>query len=98
MSTEDAIRALEEAIREAPSERLLRLLGELGRLKTIAEAMFSRPEPADSLLTADEAANVLHLSPKTLYRNADKYPFARREGRLVRFSARGVQEHLRRAR
>jgi predicted DNA-binding transcriptional regulator AlpA len=63
----------------------------------MADAIFSRPEPPDRLLTAQEAAPILRMSPATLYRKADRLPFAQREGGLVRFSARGVQEHIRRA-
>ncbi len=97
MTTDDAIHSLEAAILSEPPDGLLRLLGELARLKAMADAVFSRPEPPDRLLTAEEAAPILNVSPATLYRKADRLPFSRREGRLVRFSARGLQEHMRRA-
>ncbi len=96
MSRTDAIRAVEAAIRQEAREALPGLIGELERLKAEAQARLFAGESDDALLTADEAAEVLRLSPATLYRNADRYPFARREGRLVRFSRRGVQEYVRR--
>ena len=48
----------------------------------------------DSLLSIVEAAATLGMSKSYLYRNADKFSFVRREGRALRFSARGVQEYL----
>jgi hypothetical protein len=52
-------------------------------------------EAADRWLTAQEVARVLRASPGHVYANADRYPFTRREGRLVRFSARGLEAYQR---
>jgi hypothetical protein len=51
-------------------------------------------EPADRWLTAKEVAQILRASPDFIYGHADEYPFTRREGKLVRFSARGLDEYL----
>jgi predicted DNA-binding transcriptional regulator AlpA len=49
----------------------------------------------DRLLTADEAAKVLSLSPDWLYRNAKKLPFTRKLGpKMLRFSNRGLIKWL----
>ena len=50
---------------------------------------------ADKLLTPDEAAEVLGMSVKWLYRNARKLPFTRKLGRkTLRFSNIGLQKYL----
>jgi excisionase family DNA binding protein len=50
-----------------------------------------RPEPADRLLTAAEAARLLNCSIDTVYRHARSWPFAVRVGRRsVRFSQNGI--------
>lgn len=90
----DAVRALEAAIHAAPRSLLPAIIGDLARLDALARAAYSRPDDADELLTAEEAAGLLRISPATVYRNAGRYPFARREGRLLRFSRRGLQEHI----
>jgi predicted DNA-binding transcriptional regulator AlpA len=49
----------------------------------------------DRLLTADEAAEMLSLSPDWLYRNAKKLPFARKLGpKMLRFSHQGMIKWL----
>jgi predicted DNA-binding transcriptional regulator AlpA len=50
---------------------------------------------ADRLLTPDEAAEVLGMSVKWVYRNAHKLPFSRKLGRkTLRFSYLGIQKYL----
>lgn len=49
----------------------------------------------DRLLTAAEAAEVLGVSPGHVYANAERYPFTVQDGRLKRFSQRGLQAYLR---
>jgi predicted DNA-binding transcriptional regulator AlpA len=45
----------------------------------------------DRLLTADEAAQMLSVSPDWLYRNAKKLPFTRKLGpKMLRFDYRGM--------
>jgi excisionase family DNA binding protein len=52
----------------------------------------------DVLLSVNEAAERLKVSTDYLYRNARKLPFTVREGRLLRFSANGMDEYIRRKR
>ena len=50
---------------------------------------------ADKLLTLEEAAEILGMSVKWLYRNAQKLPFTRKLGRkTLRFSHNGIQKYL----
>ena len=58
------------------------------------DSNWSMASSSDSLMSIDEAAATLGMSRSYLYRNADKFSFVRREGRALRFSARGVQEYL----
>ena len=49
----------------------------------------------DHLLTAEDAAGVLSVSPDWLYRNAKKLPFTRKLGeKMLRFSSQGMQKWL----
>lgn len=49
----------------------------------------------DDLLTIDEAAALLRVSPRWLYRHAKKLPFARKLSRKVlRFSRAGISRWL----
>ena len=49
----------------------------------------------DRLLTADEAAQMLAVSPDWLYRNAKKLPFTRKLGpKMLRFSNQGIKKWL----
>jgi len=50
----------------------------------------------DHLLTAPEVAVQLGTSVKLVYRSAARWPFTRRVGRLVRFSAAGLAKWLER--
>ncbi|PYJ66216.1 MAG: hypothetical protein DME76_17365 [Verrucomicrobia bacterium] len=49
----------------------------------------------DTLLTVDEAAALLHVDPRWLYRHAAKLPFTRRISRKnLRFSEAGLRRWL----
>jgi predicted DNA-binding transcriptional regulator AlpA len=53
------------------------------------------PEREDRLLTTDEAAALLRVTPQWLYRRADRLPFARRLSRkALRFSEAGVRRWM----
>ena len=86
------------AARSLSPEELPRFIGELEEVRTTALVRLTapaiQPQAPDSLLSIDEAVPVLGMSKSYLYRNADKFSFVRREGRALRFSARGVQEYL----
>ena len=49
----------------------------------------------DRLLTAQESAKMLAVSPEWLYRNANKLSFTRRLGpKVLRFSQRGIERWI----
>ena len=56
----------------------------------------SAPEQdLDRLLSADEAATLLAVSPDWLYRHAKKFPFTRKLGpKMLRFSHQGIKKWL----
>jgi len=59
------------------------------------KAATTTQQDADRLLTAEEAAEMLSMSPDWLYRNAKKLPFTRRLGhKMLRFSQRGIVKWL----
>ena len=56
------------------------------------------PKATEQLLTAHEAAERLHVTPRWLYRHAPTLPFARRLGaKTLRFDADGVAKWLAKA-
>ena len=55
------------------------------------EAMRNTQKEADRLLTVEEAAGMLSVSPDYLYRHATKFPFTRKVGpKMLRFSRQGI--------
>lgn len=69
------------------------LVGLAGRL------LKKKPEPTnghapDRLLEADEAAERLGMKKAWLWAHSDKLPFARRIGRKIRYSERGIEEYI----
>ena len=86
------------AARTLPAEELPSLIGELEEIKATALVRLTAPAPQpqtpDSWLDVGEASSLLHMSKSYLYRNGDKFPFVRREGRALRFSAVGIQQYL----
>ncbi len=74
--------AVLDAIRQAVRE-------ELQAGKTTGEA------GEEHLLTAEEAASLLSVSPDWLYRHAKKLPFTRKLGpKMLRFSYQGILKWL----
>ena len=70
-------------------------------VEAIAEAILKRASlndsrtPADQLLTAEQAAGLLAVSPDWLYRHAKKLPFTRKLGpKMLRFSHEGILKWL----
>lgn len=55
------------------------------------------PAEEDKLLTAAEAAEILHVSERWLYRHADKLSYAvRLSSTVVRFSSNTIQAEIQR--
>jgi predicted DNA-binding transcriptional regulator AlpA len=87
-----------ETVQEMAPEELPRLLGELEEVRSTAMLRLSvpaAPKPQeDRLLDAVEASQRLGMSKDYLYRNSEKFPFTRRNGRAVRFSLAGIQKYI----
>lgn len=50
---------------------------------------------SDRLFTAEQASDLLAVSPDWLYRNSRKLPFSRKLGaKMLRFSGEGIQKYL----
>ena len=86
-------------------EAIPRLLGLLRAIEVTLLAKLTKeslklapsqaPSPEDRLLTVDEAARLLRVTPRWLYRNAGRLPFTRRLSRkALRFSEVGLRRHL----
>lgn len=88
------------AARQIPREELPRLLGELEEIRFTAIARLTPAPsiaPPDELLDVDQAASRLSMSKDYLYRHHSQFPFTRRLGRSIRFSARGIEEYTKAA-
>jgi len=58
-------------------------------------AVVKAPAEPDKLLTAEEAAPILGVTPRWLYRHARQLPFARRLSRkALRFSDAGLRRYM----
>jgi predicted DNA-binding transcriptional regulator AlpA len=67
------------------------LLAELGAVDGASGDAHQASEAARPLLTAREAATLLHVAPRFLYRHAKTLPFTRRLGpKTVRFDPDGL--------
>lgn len=93
-------RELESALAQARTlgpDELPRLLGDLEMVRATAMARLvapAAPEPPDELLEVPEASHRLGVSPDYLYRHHDRFPFTKREGRKLLFSARGIEHYI----
>lgn len=84
-----------------PREELASFLGDLERIRVTALARLIAPAPiehsSDELLGVAETARRLGVSRNYLYHNHRHFPFVRRIGRSLRFSAQGVTKYIQRA-
>ena len=91
--------ALLKAARELPAEDLPGLIGQLEAAKATAWARLTAPAPTqpehDELINVPEAARRLGISEDYLYSHHREYPFTRRQGRKLLFSALGIERHIR---
>lgn len=85
-----------KAARELPAKDLPELIGQLETIKTVAWARLAAPasKPHDELLSVPEAAHRLGISKDYLYAHHQEYPFTRRVGRKLLFSALGIEKHI----
>ena len=89
-----------------PEEQIPALMTEIAALQqAIAARLLTTPQQKsgnpdllsteDMLLTAKQAAAILGVNPRWLYRHSKKFPFTRRLARKVlRFSEIGVRRYL----
>src|SRR5580700_2337059 len=83
-----------------PPEQLPMLLGEIEVVRCTAMARLTSPAPAqdsgpDELLDVEEAAQRMSVTVDHLYRHSADYPFTRRVGGRLRFSALGMDDWIR---
>ncbi len=54
-----------------------------------------RAQEPEKLLTAQQVAETLKMTPRWVYDHADRLPFTRRVGsRSLRFSSRGLEKYM----
>ena len=73
---------------------ILKQLDHLGYDDTRNAAIGGNGTTPDRLLTAADIAERMKVSKRYVYANADRWPFTRRLGRAVRFSAAGLDTWL----
>jgi len=78
-------------------EELPEFLGELEHVRVTALARITTPavERLDELLDVEETARRMNVSTNYLYHAHRTLPFARRVGRKLLFSSRGLDSYLR---
>lgn len=98
----DLLERLRGVARELPAGELPNFIGELEAVKATAWARLASPSPSaqehDELLEVEVAAQRLGVSKDFLYRHSREYPFTRKLGRKLLFSALGIEKHIRQQR
>ncbi len=97
--TSELLDRLARSVAELPVERIPALVAALSAITGAAVARILESPPAegscsdhpDENLSIEEAAHRLGVSKDYLYRHAKRLPFARRIGRRLLFSARGLE-------
>jgi predicted DNA-binding transcriptional regulator AlpA len=97
---------LQIVVDDTPKSKWPDLIGEFARMQTVLALRVSEitendsaetaaPNNGDRLLDAREAARILGVEPRWLYRRADRLPFTRRlSPRTLRFSELGLQRWI----
>jgi len=87
------------AAQEMPKDQLPLLLGEIEQVRCTALARLTAapvaPQESDELLNVTAAAGRLGTSRDYVYRHHRDFPFTRRLGRKLLFSAAGIEKHIR---
>lgn len=97
LDVRQSLDAVLKAARESHAEDLPDLIGKLEAIKAIAWARLTVPTPApahDELIAVTEAAHRLGISENYLYTHHREYPFTRRQGRKLLFSAAGIERYI----
>jgi len=94
----DLLERLRTLARELSAGELPNFIGELEAVKATAWARLAAPASTslehDELLDVATAAERLCVSSDYLYRHSREYPFTRRQGRKLLFSALGIDKHI----
>ena len=100
--TERILADLLEQARSVPSEAIPSFLGRLEEARVTALARLQQPQATamqpDKLRSVEEAAERLAVSPEYLYRNSKTLPFARRVGRRLLFTEKGIADFIQKRR
>jgi hypothetical protein len=94
----DELERLRNVARELPPVELPDFIGRLESIKATAWARLTMPvrsQEHDELIDVETAALRLGVSRDYLYRHSQEYPFTRRQGRKLLFSAQGIERHIR---
>ena len=59
----------------------------------VKSAMRSAPKE-DRLLSVEQVAEILNVTPEWIYHNTKKLPFTRKVGGMLRFSSNGLQRYI----
>ncbi len=100
MTAADLARCLQDPARakEIPPEQVPALLAQLAALQSALVARWmvvnGQVPGEDHLLSVEDAARMLAVSPDWLYRRAKTLPFTVRLGGRLRFSAQGLARYL----
>jgi len=94
---EKHLRTVRELSSVEPVAELPRLFAALEEIRTSALIRITKPaQPPieDRLMDVRDAAELLGVAPAYLYRNRAKFPFIRRMGKRLLFSAAGIQRYI----
>ena len=89
-------------VADLPAEAIAELRGQLAKVDTILLSRLlgsggngnGESLETDRLLSAKEVAVRMGVCLDYVYKNASEFPFARKEGRRVLFSDRGLEQYL----
>jgi hypothetical protein len=99
MSGDQTLELLLQFARNSSQEELPGFIGQLEQAKATAWARLAAGRETqqghDELLDVTEAARRLGISKDYLYDHHPDYPFTRRQGRKLLFSAQGIDKHIR---
>ena len=98
----DSLKSALEHAQTLTLDDLPAFLGELEQIRVTALARLSAPVAAptqpDERVDITTAAKRLGVSTSYLYRNHRRLAFCKPEGRKLLFSARGIEQHIKKSR
>jgi predicted DNA-binding transcriptional regulator AlpA len=98
---DEALHALQARAAELPDEQIAVAFAKVTTVasnlaaRLVVGATSERAAPCgDRLLAVEQAAAKLAVKVGWLYRHANRLPFTVRQGRLLRFSERGIEKYI----